>query len=271
MSETNNKSKCKKGNRKYKTQRKKETSMEHWGTDMELTKEKIQNEKNEKGNNKREPYKFRKQHKTTKAQLNEFTFKNAKEKKSKYTNVGIQTLSPIKICIDDIFNQGFNTNTLDSNGITMVKEDELFDTIDQHRNSSIDMNMCLMDNDGRKWSNVSTIIGDESLYYNNTRRSSSLTSNITLVGNGTNLNKDKVWNGGGDSMLYEDPFLLKEPLTIEDLHSSDLLRLDRDINRLKNAIEGNKSASNDVVSPTEINKGIWLEYPLCCYNSVLQD
>lgn len=343
MSDSNKTGVGRKGNRRYRSQRKKDpVSDVLGGNDMELdstpsSTNMIPNKPNgkptirlqslsqksdgnNKGNKKGPPsYRNKKQsnnhqsnhngnhnnnnsNKPSRSHSNDFTFKNVSDKRSNYTSVGIQTLSPMKVYIDEIFNQGFNHNRRVINSITqpqsqlnsleMVDEDAEISRIQWNtsygkNNSSIDGNISTYED--RKLSNASTVVGEESFY--RSRRSSSMCSNATIINTATATNS---YNNGleklstfneGDAFL-EDPFLLKEPITIEDLNCSDIIRLERDITRLKKAIDDNddddewslhnselKDPSYVTIQDSSMNRfmDIWLDYPSCCYNSLFQE
>lgn len=347
MSESNKSSVGRKGNRKYRSQRKKDPVSEDWGgNNMEmlshssktsifpdkpsnkptvrlqsLAQKNDYNNINNKGNKKGSTSsKNRKQNnsnnnsnntnnnngnKPIRTHSSDFTFKNIPDKRPNYTSIGIQTSSPMKVYIDEIFNQGFNQGLThnrcatipqphsDSYSLEMVKEDTEIDEIQWNNsfgknNSSNEGN--ISSNDDRKLSNASTVVGEEAFFLS--RRSSSMCSNATIVNHhnhsnysyNSSLEKQPSFNDG-DSMFLEDPFLLKEPITIEDLNCRDILRLDRDITRLKSAIDekddedwGNiDSVSNPPSHVTIQDNGMnrfmdmWLDYPSCCYNSLFQE
>lgn len=246
----------------------------------------------------------------------EFTFKNTNERKKQVRcEIGIQTEDPIKIAIDSIFSQNKDKIQKQIDYSKDVEQQCGKQHHNSRRNSDQKISEILSnanlnlrrgsldigESKSRKWSNATTLVGDPHMI-----------GNVRSQGQ---VGVDEfAFPKLDDEYLYKDPYLLKESLTIEDLNSTNVLKKERDMNRLKNAIEtlnifsetedeedtdkelfylstideggdirsiseGEESTKNKYeTSPTEffilnneVRMDMWLDYPSCCYNSLLQD
>lgn len=238
----------------------------------------------------------------------DFTFKNQKEQKKPYCHIGTQTVKPIELHINRIFHQGFESQynpslgeeTISSNSLFQVDENNIRinDEINYRRSSEdiVSVNF-------RKWSNASTLTEDCPVNINipNTfRKSSSISSSATITNTSATANTPFCNNGdfsNQNRIFLKDPYLVKEPLTIEDLNLTNTLKIKRDIKRLKSAInkknnsdtfirENNTATDNlqrndslttninhyeDSNTHSKILMDIWLDYPTCCYNSLIKE
>lgn len=247
----------------------------------------------------------------------DFTFKNGKENKKQYIHIGTQTLKPIQIHINKIFNEGFETasfppikeETLNLNNLHQNEETNIWVSNDLkgYRRNSVNITGAKT----RKWSNASTTVGYcEKHIPDYFRKSSSISScaTITDISNITNIcHPNKNDFSTRNKVFFKDPYLIKEPLTIEDLNSTNVLRMERDIKRLKSAIDKKNYSDifciklddsnnlltneNNTDNNTEVNNSqcndklttinnelhsnilmdIWLDYPACCYNSFIKE
>lgn len=236
----------------------------------------------------------------------DFTFKNGKEQKNKYCHIGIQTLKPIQLHINRIFNQGCESSYIPSlkeeavntNNLFQIDEDNIGinDEINYRRSSGGITNI-----NARKWSNASTLAEDSQINIPNTfQKSTSISSSVTLTDTSatTNMslsNKNDLSNQ--NKIFLKDPYLVKNPLTVEDLNSTNILKIERDVERLKRAInKKNNSDTFTIENNTDINDlqcddslttnvnhhedsnihanilmDIWLDYPTCCYHSLIKE